>query len=353
MSETFFLSNVTLKKYRSKKKEWAIRPEFRERMDKEMAAHYVSERFPVVPDTWNVGEVHAYISQNSLDFDTLDYIYVVNSAQKLVGVVSIRDIFSHPKKMELKHVMKREIVTVSPETRREKIAKLALQHNLRAIPIVKNQKLEGVIETNKILHIINRALHEHILTFGGVHRSHLEYEDTMHIPVLTSISHRLPWLLVGLAGVIFAAGIIDQFEAVLDTHIIFAFFIPAILYMSNALGTQNQTLLIRDLALMGKEIKTVPYAFRTLVISLFISLCIGGLVFLAASTLWGDARASGIIALAMSLTLMISASSSLATTFLFQKMKMDPALGSGPFATIISDVSSIIVYFVIVSALLG
>jgi magnesium transporter len=174
----------------------------------------------------------------------------------------------------------------------------------------------------------------------------------MHVPLLESILHRAPWLIIGLFGVIVAAGIIDQFEYVLDKHIIFAFFIPAILYMSNALGTQNQTLLIRDFALMGKELNIGKYVLKTMVISAVVSAVISILVYGATSLIWNENTAGGVIALAMFITLIISSAISLTTTIIFKKMKQDPALGSGPFATIISDVSSILIYFLIVSTLL-
>ncbi len=343
---------MSTRKGRSTKGSWRNRPSARERADKDLAAHYVSERFPIVSENWTMGQVDDYISRNGSNFDALDYIYAVNTTKKLMGVISIRDLFRHPPQVALKSVMKRDMITITPDTHREKIARLALQHNLRAIPIVENGKLEGVILTSKILHIINRTLHEHIISFSGVHRSHLDYEDTMHIPVLESILHRAPWLIIGLIGVIFAAGIINQFESVLNEHLILAFFIPAILYMSNALGTQNQTLYIRDIFIMGKDLQTIPYFVRTLTISFLISTLIGGLVYGATSFIWHENTTAFVIALAIFSTLMISSITSFATTLAFKRMKLDPAMGSGPLATIVSDVTSIIVYFAIVSLLL-
>lgn len=316
------------------------------------AAHYGAGHFPVVPEAWTIKQVDEHISKNGGDFDEVDYIYVQNSAEKLVGVLSIRDLFRYAPTTPIKSVMKKEIIYVRPDTHRERIAHLALQHNLRAIPIVKQGKLVGVIVTNKILHIINRTLHEHILSFSGVHHAHLDYEDTMHIPIRESIVHRAPWLLIGLVGVIIAAGIMDQFASVLDEHLIVAFFIPAILYMSNALGTQNQTLYIRDISIMGKELKTIPYFVRTLIISIIISLMIAMIVYGIVFLLWKGNGETLVISAAIFATLMISSITSFITAYLFQKTGHDPALGSGPLATIISDVTSIILYFVIVAVLL-
>ncbi|MEK6901964.1 MAG: CBS domain-containing protein, partial [archaeon] len=206
---------MTPRRSRSHTSEWTHRPDARERADKEIAAHYITERFPVVAETMAMGDVHAYIAEFAREFRAMDYIYVVNATDKLVGVISIRDLFIHGKKVLVKSVMQRDIITISPETRREKIARLALEYNLRSIPVIQNKKLVGVVQTHKLLHTINRALKENILTFSGVHHSHLEYDNTLQIPVLQSLVHRLPWLIVGLFGVTIGAAIINQFESIL------------------------------------------------------------------------------------------------------------------------------------------
>ena len=320
------------------------------RADKEMAAHYMVQNFPRVLDTWNIADIQLYLRKKST-FESTNYVYVVDAHEKLVGVISLHKVFAHPD-LSIRRLMKKEIITVSPDTHIERVAKLAVEYNLRAIPVVKRGALLGVIETQKILSILNRALHEHLLTFGGVHKSHLDYDDTMKVPVPLSIKHRLPWLLIGLFGVIVAAAIIDQFEAVLNRHLILAFFIPAIVYMSDALGTQNQTMLIRDLAVMGRELKINAYVLRTTIIACIMSIIIGVLVFGVTSILWHETQTAYVIAIAMFVTLMVSSTTSLATTLIFRHFKQDPALGSGPFATIVSDLSAIVIYFIIVALLL-
>ncbi|QQR92366.1 MAG: magnesium transporter [Candidatus Iainarchaeum archaeon] len=320
------------------------------RADKELAAHYMIQRIPIVRDNWNIAQIHQYLHDNK-QFESTNYVYVLDGHEKLVGVVSLHEIFEH-RDTSIRKLMHREIIAVTPDTHIERVAKLALEHNLRAIPVVKRGTLAGVIETQKILSILNRALREHVMSFGGVHKGHLDYDDIMKMPLFTSITHRLPWLLIGLLGVIVAAAAIDRFAAVLNAHIILAFFIPAIVYMSGALGAQNQTLFVRDLALMGSELKIPQYFFRTTAISFSMSLVIGALVFALTTLIWHNTRVALVIAIAMFATLMVSCFTSLLTTLLFKYLKQDPALGSGPFGTIVSDLSSIIIYFVIVSLLL-
>ena len=319
---------------------------------KNLAINYITDKIPIVLDSYTISQTYNFINKNIHLFDTIDYIYVVNNKKNLVGVLSIKKLFEYSKKIKIKNIMQKEIIHVSPDTEKGKVANLALKHGIKAIPIVEKNKLLGVILTNKILSIINRTLHENILYFAGVHKGHLEYEDTMHVPLPLTLFHRIPWLVIGLLGVLFAAGFISKFEDTLGKHLILAFFIPAIVYMSDALGTQHQTLFIRDLAVFGKELKLLPYLLRQMLIGLIIGLFIGITVFLIVSFFWKESYIALVIALAIFITLVISSITSLITTLLFKVFKQDPALGSGPFATIISDVLSIIIYFIIVALMI-
>jgi len=319
---------------------------------KDLAINYITNRVPIIPDSYNVNQTHRFINKNIKNFETIDYIYIVDRKKNLVGIISIKEIFRHSPKTKIKDIMFKNIVSVSPNAGNQRVADLALKHGIKAIPIVENGKMLGVILTNKILSILNRSLHRNILYFAGIHKGHLDYENTMQVPLPLTLLHRIPWLVVGLIGVLFIAAFIDKYESILNQNLILAFFIPAIVYMSNALGTQHQTLFIRDLALFGKELNLVKYFLKQMLISLIIGAFIGGTTFLVVSYFWQQPKVSFVISLAMFATLVISSFISLLTAYLFKTFGQDPALGSGPFATIISDSSSIVIYFVIVSLMI-
>lgn len=283
---------------------------------------------------------------------TIDYIYIIGKNRELIGVVSIKILFRHKKETKLERIMQTKLVTVAPETNMEKVADLAVKHNLKAVPVTENKRLIGVVPMEEILPVLNWALKEDVLHLIGIHKAHLKYENTMAVPLFLGILHRLPWLLVGLIGIILSAIFISAFEEQLGNYIILAFFIPAILYMSNALGTQHQTLLIRDLAIFGNELKLKSYFFKQMLISLILALIIASVLFIAIALFWNEAYVAFVISFSMAITLIITSLSAFLITLMISKLKLDPALGSGPFATIISDMSSVFVYFLIASAFL-
>jgi len=286
-------------------------------------------------------------------FKTIDYIYVTDKQKNLIGVISIKILFKYSKQTNLEDIMTTKLVTISPDTDQEKVADLAVKHDLKAVPIVVDKKILGVVPIENILPILNKALREDILHLAGIHKAHLNYENTLAVPFLSGIMHRIPWLLTGLFGITLAALFISLFEAQLQKYLIIAFFIPAIVYMSNALGTQHQTLFIRDIAIMGKELKLKTYFIKIILMSLILAIVIGSVLFLIISLFWKQPYIAFVVSFAMVITLIITSISALSITLLIKKLKMDPALGSGPFATIISDMSSIVVYFLIVFLFLG
>ncbi|MBU2496692.1 MAG: magnesium transporter [Nanoarchaeota archaeon] len=314
---------------------------------KDSIIHKIITEVPIAKKKDTIGSVLNKINKDIKKLKEIDYVYVIEEQDKLVGVFSIKELFAHKKQILVEKIMKTNLITISPEANQEKAAELALKHHLKHIPVVKNGKLLGVVPSNKILSILNHSLQEDILHFAGIHKSHLKYENTMAAPLQASIFHRIPWLIIGLIGILFIAAFINLFAATLEKYIILAFFIPAIVYMSDALGTQNQMLFIRDLAILGKELKIGYYFLRQMFISFFLSLIISAVVFGIVSLFWNQVFVAFVISFSIFIALIFSSFTALLTTLIINKLGKDPALGSGPFATIISDTTSVILYFLI------
>lgn len=313
---------------------------------------YITTKIPVVKRNQSIKDVLLMLKKKSAALEAFDYVYVTDKKDNLVGVLSFKDIFNNPENTPVQKIMKKNIIKASPKMGAEEIAHLSLRSDLKAIPIVKSGRLLGVISSKSIISILNKSLREDILNFAGIHKSHLEYENSFIIPFSKSILHRLPWLIFGLFGVIFVAMFIDAFEATLQKYLILAFFIPGIVYMSDALGTQHQTLFIRDLAIMGKKLNLKKYFLKQTALASVIALIIGVIMFLGILLFWKQPFIALVISLAAFLSLMVTSFTALITIILIKKIGLDPALGSGPLATIISDATSIIIYFAIATILL-
>lgn len=313
----------------------------------------VVSEVPTAQKDEKVSSVLKRLKSSARSYTNIGYIYVLDKDKNLEGVASIRDLLAYPATIKISEVMKTGLITVQPDADKEKVADLAVKHNIKAVPVVQDRKFIGVVPMDEILSILNRALRKDILHLAGIHKAHLNYENSMEVPVLLSILHRLPWLLIGLLGITIAAIFISAFDATLQQYIILSFFLPAIVYMSSALGTQHQTLFIRDLAIIGKELNMKLYVIKQMFISIVIGLVIVSIIYGIISIFWHEYYIALIIAISMYITLVVSSFTALLTTIAINKMKLDPALGSGPLATIISDVTSIVIYFSVAYLLLG
>lgn len=298
---------------------------------------------PVVEPEATIGAVEHLLVQHSAQFASIHYIYIVKH-KKLVGVLSIKELFLQAKEAIVADVMEQKIITARVHSPQERVAYLAITHNLKAIPIVsKENHFEGVVAADTIFKILDNKAVQDILRFGGVMYSG-SYDNVFALPFLTSLKHRLPWLILGLFGGVLTAGIVKNFEDTLSQNLILAAFIPLVVYMADAVGTQMEAFIIRDLALDPK-LNFGRYFFRQFIIVAGIGV-ISSVLLYAVSRIIHD---NGIVSLVLSLALFCAILSSLITglsiPFLFGKLRLDPANASGPVATIIQDIVSILVYF--------
>ncbi|OGZ10456.1 MAG: hypothetical protein A3D67_03615 [Candidatus Lloydbacteria bacterium RIFCSPHIGHO2_02_FULL_51_22] len=163
------------------------------------------------------------------------------------------------------------------------------------------------------------------------------------------LGKRVPWLALGLVGGLATSVVVSRFEALLATDIRLAFFIPVIVYLSDAVGTQTETIYVRNLA-EGK-IRFLQYLTKETLVGVGLGV-IFGLLLYAGALLWLHSKD---IALAIGLSTLINLSVApfLAVIIpsLLYRERTDPALGAGPLATIIQDLASLVVYFLIASAI--
>jgi len=157
--------------------------------------------------------------------------------------------------------------------------------------------------------------------------------------------------LLGLLGGVFAAQIIGFFENTLRSQVLLALFIPVIVYISDAVATQTETLVIRGIALDAK-LSLKKYFFREIKIGIFLALILGAIL-AGIVTFWWQKMSLGIIlGLAIFFSISLSVIVAMLIPLILQRFKKYPAFGSGPLATIITDILSIAVYFLIANFLL-
>jgi magnesium transporter len=307
------------------------------------AARVLTRKVPTVQASASVLEVLNYLRQNAHTFETLSYIYVLANSGKLKGVVAIKSLLKAKDQQLVKNIMTPNPIAVHPYTDQEKAAILAIQHNIKAVPVVDKQNtFQGIIPTDKILDVLHQEHIEDILKLSGLDISYLKLSEEASA-FTTTIRSRLPWLLLGLAGGTFASWVVSLFNEAINRHIALAFFIPVVVYMSGAIASQTHSIIIRSLLLTQRNLKNILLREMSIGVGLGILFAI---ILSTISLYWLGLKT---IALILAITLIINSTLSTSISTLvpwyLSKLNKDPALAAGPFAIVIQDILSLIVYF--------
>jgi magnesium transporter len=204
----------------------------------------------------------------------------------------------------------------------------------------------GLVPPHRLLRVLLAEHDEDVARLGGYLASTQRARQAVEEPVTRRLWHRLPWLILGLIGAMASAALVGAFEDELESKVLLAVFIPAVVYMADAVGTQTEALLIRGLS-VGVTVRGV--ARRELATGLAIGLVVSVTFMAFALAVWGDARVALAVGLALLASCSIATLVAMLLPWLFQSLGRDPAFGSGPLATVIQDILSIVVFAVAAS----
>ncbi|MGK2954219.1 MAG: magnesium transporter [Solirubrobacterales bacterium] len=263
-----------------------------------------------------------------------------------VGSASLEELMAVRDGRQMREVMHADPPQVSEDAHQEVAAHLMAKSSGGCVVVVASDgSFKGVLSPQRMLAVLIEEHEEDLARLGGYTAGSRQARRAAEESVPRRLWHRLPWLLIGLLGAMLSAVILGGFEGRLEANVLIALFIPAIVYMADAVGTQTETLAIRALA-VGVPIRDL--VLKELVTGAVIGLVIGAAFFLFSLIGWGDSK----VALAVGIALL--ASSTIATVVamllpaLFQKLGIDPAFGSGPLATVAQDLLSILTYLGVV-----
>lgn len=206
----------------------------------------------------------------------------------------------------------------------------------------------GLIPPERLLSVLLSEHDEDVERLSGLVRDNSMAQAASTEPVVRRFRHRVPWLLLGLAGSLLTAWVVGSFEEILRANVVLAFFIPGIVYMADAVGTQTEALVIRGLS-VGIPIRQV--AGREILTGLSVGAVLSLAFFPVAWFGWGDRRVALAAGLALASACAMATVIAMALPALLHRLGADPAYGSGPIATVLQDLLSLVVFFLIASAI--
>lgn len=315
----------------------------------ETAAHYVTAAVPRGRPGDSAAQAVAALSGHH--FESVTLICVTDDDGLLLGVIPIADLLAAPPESRLEELMWRDAPRVHADVDQERIASIALTHVLNAIPVVDhNNFLLGVIPSEALLHILRREHVEDIHRIAGIGRETHRAREAIESPPIRRARDRLPWLLLGLLGSGIATWVVARYEQELGSRVAIAFFMPGLVYLADAIGTQTEAVAVRGLSLSHARLSTlVAGELRT---GLLIGLTLGAITLPMVWLAFGDMQLALAVALALFCAGGVATTIGLLLPWLLNRLGTDPAYGSGPLATVIQDLLSLAIYFAIVSSIL-
>lgn len=283
-------------------------------------------------------------------FDCADAVFVTDIEGHLEGIVRINDLFAESDR-SIGDIMEPEHEAVAVDDDQEHIALLAMRYNMIAVPVTDNRnRLIGAVPPEALFRILYAEHVEDLQRIAGIAPHEDGPAEALGGSLLNRYRRRLPWLVFGLFASSIITFLMAGFEESLAADVTVAFFVPALVYIAGAIGTQAVSVAVRGLS--GSDVSIASLLHDELLIGMAIGSSLGLITFVSVFLILGDATLALVVGLAVLIGGTVSAGLGFGLPWLFKRFGSDPALGSGPVCTIIQDVASLFVYFLLVGILL-
>lgn len=313
---------------------------------------HLAQRVPVVGPDDLVADVRTQFTGAS--FDPVSDIAVCDGPpdrRRLIGLVPVARFLAAGDDVAMAVLLDGDPPIVSPGLDTEPAAWKAVEHGESSLAVVDADGVfRGLVPSGRLLGALLRAHDQDFARLGGYLASTQSARDAAEEPLASRLWHRLPWLLVGLAGAGLSAWLVGLFEGRIAGDVRVAFFIPGVVYMADAIGTQTEALVIRGLS-VGANMRT---AFRLEgVTGPVVGIAFGLVVLPLIWLLLGSVELGLTVAIALAAACSVATLVACALPWLMVRSGKDPAFGSGPLATVAQDLLSLAIYLGVAQLILG
>lgn len=295
-----------------------------------------------------LASIRIQAEQENLD---LYYIYVIDKQKHLLGVISLRKLLTSPINQKVEDIMITDIVKLHVDDYQDYIADIFMKYQYNALPVVDlYNRLKGMITWDDVQDIVEEETTEEIYTSSGISTDVVDEDEILSGNIFNSIRARTPWLFITLIGEFIAVHVGNHFSETLNAVPIIAIFMPLLAGLGGNIGTQSITLMVRGFS-TGQV--TLSSAFRHIFREMFVGLIIGtffGLLVALVTWGWhGNVYLGMVVGLAMTINMTLATVIGTFTPFALKKLKVDPAVASGPMIATTIDIMGLTIYFTLVT----
>lgn len=318
--------------------------------DEDTAGGLMAKEMIIVNENWTILTCLKELANQADEVDEVYYMYVIDNDDILKGIVSLKKMLLSNNATKVKTIIEDDIIYVNAATPAEEVAQIMEKYDLVAIPVVDSiGRLVGRITIDDIVDVIREEAERDYQMASGLTDEVEESDRIMHITRV-----RLPWLLIGLLGGIMGALVLGRFEGSLKIYPEMAFFIPLIAAMGGNVGIQSSAIIVQGLANKTlKEERTMRRLGREFLVALFNGVILAALIFTYNFFISDSFALTLTVSSALLSVILFAALFGTLIPLLLVKMKIDPALATGPFITTMNDIMGLLIYMLIGRALYG
>ncbi len=310
--------------------------------DEDTAGGLMGTEMVVVNENWSMPECLKEMRQQAEDMDEIYYVYVIDDDERLRGVFPLKRMITSPSVSKVKHVMKKDPISVKVDTPIDEVAQLIEKYDLVAIPVVDSiGRLVGRITVDDVMdEVREQAEREYQLASG------LSTDTDTDDNVIDQTKARLPWLMIGMIGGICNSLILGNFDSTFQRYPEMALYIPLIGGTGGNVGTQSSAIIVQGLAKNSLSTnKILKQVFKESLVAIVNATIISMLVYVYNFIRFGS-QATVTYSVSISLFAVVMFASIFGTLvpLTFEKMKIDPAMATGPFIAIINDITGMLLY---------
>ena len=310
--------------------------------DEDTAGGLMGTEMIVVNENWSMPECIKQMRMQAEDMDEIYYVYVVDNDNRLKGILPLKELITHPSVSKIKHVMEEDPVSVKADTQIDEVALEFEKYDLVAMPVVDSiGRLLGRITVDDVMDEVRESSERDYQLASGI-SSDVDADDS----VFAQTKARIPWLLIGIASGILASLILHGFENQLEAVTALALFIPIIGGTGGNVGVQASAIVVQGLANGSLEIKQFASQLgKEVLIGLLNATVLGGVI-LVYNLIMLPSNFAVTISVACSLWAVVMFATILGTVvpLTLEKLKINPALATGPFIQISNDIVGLIIY---------
>ncbi|MBN1186380.1 MAG: magnesium transporter [Bacteroidales bacterium] len=318
--------------------------------DENTAGGLMAKEMISVNENWDINTCLKEMRKQAEDVDEVYYVYVVDDDRKLKGTLSLKKMLLKSSSSKVKNIYNKDVIAVKTDTSSEEVANIMDRYDLVSLPVIDSLgRLVGRITIDDVVDLIREEAEKDYQMISGITE---DVETTDKVFLLTRA--RLPWLAIGMIGGIFSAKVISLYESDLRIYPEMAFFIPLITAMGGNVGVQSSAIIVQSIANKTLSyISPLSKLMKELMVALTNGIILSSLIF-AYNFFFSDSYALTFTVSIALFSVIIFAS--IFGTFIpltLHRIKIDPALATGPFITTSNDIIGLVIYLLIGRAFHG